>query len=199
MDRGAWQAVVHSVSKGLTRLSDWHFHFHLNSAEMMLSSFWFPFWGSHTASLSIHSYFIFIVMEKYNSTCFSFFTAQPENPLFHTEHWVVLFWSSERAQRWGKACICSRYDTVFCMCSGTGEPLLGKLQMESHLWKPEKKGMLWGVLRWCLVTVVAVTTERVSVAASFLCPGVLDENWHQHGSGYLWSPFPGGLACHWDN
>ena len=93
MDRGAWQATVHSVSKGLTWLSDWRFH--LNSAEMMLSLFWFPSWGSHTASLSIHSYFVFIVMEKYNSTCFSFFSTQTETPLFHTEHG----WSCSAPQR----------------------------------------------------------------------------------------------------
>lgn len=44
----------------------------LNSAEMTFSSFWFSSWGSHTASLSIHSYVIFTVMEEYNSTCYSF-------------------------------------------------------------------------------------------------------------------------------
>ena len=27
MDRGAWQATVHGVSKSWTRLSDFHFHF----------------------------------------------------------------------------------------------------------------------------------------------------------------------------
>ena len=27
MDRGAWQAPVHGVTKSQTRLSDWHFHF----------------------------------------------------------------------------------------------------------------------------------------------------------------------------
>ena len=95
MDRGAWQATVHGVSKGLTWLSNWRFNFHLNSAKMILSLFWFPSGGSHTASLSIHSYFVFIVMEKYNSTCFSLFTTQTETPLFRTEHG----WSCSTPQR----------------------------------------------------------------------------------------------------
>ena len=29
MHRGAWQATVHGVAKSGTRLSDYHFHFHI--------------------------------------------------------------------------------------------------------------------------------------------------------------------------
>ena len=29
MDRGAWQATVHEVAKSQTRLSDYHFHMHV--------------------------------------------------------------------------------------------------------------------------------------------------------------------------
>ena len=32
MDRGAWQATVHGVTKSQTRLSDYHFHFHAYSS-----------------------------------------------------------------------------------------------------------------------------------------------------------------------
>ena len=34
MDRGAWQAPVHGVTKDRTPLSDWHFHFHLLKWKM---------------------------------------------------------------------------------------------------------------------------------------------------------------------
>ena len=33
MDRGAWQAAVHGVAKGLTRLSDFTFTFHFHALE----------------------------------------------------------------------------------------------------------------------------------------------------------------------
>ena len=32
VDRGAWQAVVHGVAKSRTRLSDFHFFFHLETS-----------------------------------------------------------------------------------------------------------------------------------------------------------------------
>ena len=39
MDRGAWQATVHGVSKSQTRLNDFHFHFQNEfSSEKVLNS-----------------------------------------------------------------------------------------------------------------------------------------------------------------
>ena len=35
MDRGAWQAAVHRVTKSLTQLSDFHFHFGVINQEKM--------------------------------------------------------------------------------------------------------------------------------------------------------------------
>ena len=37
MDRGAWQATAHGVTKSLTRLSDWHFHFHGKREQSFLN------------------------------------------------------------------------------------------------------------------------------------------------------------------
>ena len=38
MDGGAWQATVHGVTKGQTRLSDFTFHFHALEKEMATHS-----------------------------------------------------------------------------------------------------------------------------------------------------------------
>ena len=34
MDRGAWQATVHGVSKSQTQLSDFHFHFEMSTVSV---------------------------------------------------------------------------------------------------------------------------------------------------------------------
>ena len=40
MDRGAWRATVHGVTKSRTRLSDWHVHVgHLASCLQLMPSF----------------------------------------------------------------------------------------------------------------------------------------------------------------
>ena len=36
MDRGAWRATVHGVTKSLTRLSDWQFHFHFSHFSALI-------------------------------------------------------------------------------------------------------------------------------------------------------------------
>ena len=38
MDGGAWKAAVHGVAEGLTRLSDFTFHFHALEKEMATHS-----------------------------------------------------------------------------------------------------------------------------------------------------------------
>ena len=38
MDRGAWQAIVHGVTKSQTGLSDQHFHFHTTVYTLVLNS-----------------------------------------------------------------------------------------------------------------------------------------------------------------
>ena len=37
MDRGAWQATAHEVTKSLTGLGDWHFHFHGKREQSFLN------------------------------------------------------------------------------------------------------------------------------------------------------------------
>ena len=37
MDREAWQATVHGITKSWTRLSDKHFHFHFMNQTSVLS------------------------------------------------------------------------------------------------------------------------------------------------------------------
>ena len=38
MDRGAWWATVHGVTKSQTRLSDYHFHFLMTNLDSILKS-----------------------------------------------------------------------------------------------------------------------------------------------------------------
>ena len=38
MDRGAWRDTVHGVTKSLTQLSNWHFHFHITDSMCTIPS-----------------------------------------------------------------------------------------------------------------------------------------------------------------
>ena len=46
MDRGAWQATVHGVTKSQTWLSNFHFHFHVLLYDRSLLVIYFPWWLS---------------------------------------------------------------------------------------------------------------------------------------------------------
>ena len=39
MDRGAWKATVHGISKSQMQLNDFHFHFHVMTGECFSSSY----------------------------------------------------------------------------------------------------------------------------------------------------------------
>ena len=76
MDRGAWQATVHGVSKSRTWLSDWHFHFYFMYSRYqsfvgyVIYKYSYP-WTTQLWTVQVHLYVNFL---------FSFYFLEQANP-----------------------------------------------------------------------------------------------------------------------
>ena len=126
MDREAWRAAIHGVTKSLTRLSDW-----TELKSMMMPCGWYSMYKPKREISNHHTQKMTPVISAFpcRSSCMCVLNS-PENIFFIFFSWDCGFWCKEQGRTEWNLCCLRVFKGVFQM---THESITDRLSHAGHL------------------------------------------------------------------